>query len=87
MASFCFEKSTKIASRRRLGASGARLEGLLGRLGRVLERLELIWVLPVGVLVRLGAYGARMERVFKRLQCVSTEIMLSWRATRRSAVA
>ena len=40
------------------------------RLGRVLERLGLMWERPVGVLVRLGAYGACMERVFKRLRYV-----------------
>ena len=46
----------------------------MGRLGRVLERLGLMWERPVGVLVRLGAYGARMERVFKRLGYVRMKL-------------
>ena len=57
------------------------------RLGRVLERLGLMWERPVGVLVRLGAYGARMERVFKRLGHVRTEIMLSSRERRARLAA
>ena len=42
------------------------------RLGRVLERLGLMWERPVGVLERLGAYGARLPASALRL------IRLNW---------
>ena len=51
----------------------------MGRLGRVLERLGLMWERPVGVLLRLGASWSvfeRLERVFRRPGRVQTEIML-----------
>ena len=48
--------------------SWARPGGLLGRLGRVLERLGLIWERPGGVLERLGRVLERLGASSVRLE-------------------